>query len=218
MDANSAALLRQMRAELQRVSQELLNTRTHVAELARRPRSISEEIDAIPGRRLVYTLSGEQSFTASQDGTRGNPINMLVSQDGPFVMTHYPLVGWTPNLPSNAANFGIWSPTRSYPMPTQQRQMLATSSAYSTTMDVIDISYELIDSGSQRNFQNITVGGGLLSQADHLIPLPVPTLFQPNTTVSIIITYHNILFGTNGEDTTGGLLHVDLPGYRIAQM
>lgn len=218
MDANASALLRQMRAELARVSQELLNTRTHVSELSKRSRSVDEEINSIPGRRLVYTLSGEQSFTASQDGLRGNPISMLVSQDGPFIMTHYPIITWRPELPATADNLGLWSPIRSYPMPTQMRSFLNTTSALPTNLDVIDISYELMDSGSTRNFQNTTVGPGLISQPGELIALPVATLFQPNTTVSIVITYHNILFGTAGTDTTGGLLHVDLPGYKIAQM
>lgn len=216
MDPNSAAMLRRLAAQVQSLQQEIINVRTSEA---RRARSVDEEINAIPGRRIVYTLSGEQSFTiAANDGLRGSPINMLVSQDGPFVMTHYPLVGWTPNLPSTATRFGQWMPIRSYPLPTQQSGMLATSTALATTYESIDISYELSDSGSQRNFQNITVGAGLFSQADNMIPLPVPTLFQPNTTISIVITYNNILFGSQGTATTGGLLHVDLPGYRIVSL
>lgn len=215
MDSNTSAMLRRLAAQVAQLQQEVVNVRTSEA---RRARSIDEEINAIQGRRIVYTLSGEQSFTATQDGVRYNPINMLVSQDGPFVMTHYPLIGWTPNLPTTATRFGQWMPVRSYPLPVQQGGMLATSSALSTTQEIIDISYELSDSGSQRNFQNITVGAGLISQADNMIPLPVPTLFQPNTTISIVITYNNILFGTQGTATTGGLLHVDLPGYRIVSL
>lgn len=213
MDPNSAALLRQLKSIVNAQSQELMSIK---AQISGRSRSVDEEINSILGRRIVYTLSGEQSFTSSQDGARGNPINMLVSQDGPFVMTHYPVVGWTVNLPSTATRTGRWSPVNSYPLPLQQLY-LATTSAMATNLDVIDISYELTDSGSQRNFQNITVGGGLLSQQGNLVPLPVPTLFQPNTTVSIIITYNNILFGSGDTATTGGLLHVDLPGYRIVQ-
>lgn len=214
MDSNTAALLRRLQGLVSQQSQELANLKL---EWSRRARSVDEEINAIAGRRIVYTLSGEQSFTSTQDGTRGNPINMLVSQDGPFVMTHYPLIGWTVNLPSTATRFGKWSPINSFPLDLQTG-MLATTTALPLDLDIIDISYELTDSGSQRNFQNITVGGGLLSRQGDLVPLPVPTLFQPNTTISIIITYNNILFGTDATDTTGGLLHVDLPGYRIVSM
>jgi hypothetical protein len=108
------------------------------------PRSITEEIDSIPGRRIFYQLSERLSFTISDDGTRGQPMNMLVSQDGPFIQTHYPLVAWKPNLPDNATNFGQWSSVYSWPLPDQERP----------DRDFLDLSWELIDQGSQRNFQN----------------------------------------------------------------
>jgi hypothetical protein len=215
MDPKLAAYLRQLQAAH---AQEMANMRTAIAELQKRPRSITEEIDSIPGRRIVYTLSGEQTFTTSQDGTRANPISMLVSQDGPFVMTHYPCIGWYPSSPSNADNFGRWRPISSYPLPMQQNGE-GGSDSESSLMEIIDISYELIDGGSQRNFQNLTVGPNMMSTRDNLIPLPVPTLFAPNTTIQVVITYNNILFPTGPtNDTTGGTLHVDLPGYRIVNL
>lgn len=211
------AIIRQLRQVAARQEQQLATLQSQIAELQKRPRSITEEIDAIPGRRIVYTLSGEQSFTSSQDGVRGNPISMLVSQDGPFVMTHYPLIMWYPNAPSNATNFGRWRPISSWPLPNQQNATAATN-ADSTVLDIIDISFEIIDGGSQRNFQNLTVAPGLLSRPDNLVPLPVPTLFAPNTTVQVIVTYNNILFSTANTPPTGGNLHVDLPGYRIVNL
>jgi hypothetical protein len=210
MDPKLAAYLRQLQAQQH---QEMSNLRTAIAELQKRPRSITEEIDAIPGRRIVYTLSGDQSFTTSQDGTRANPINMLVSQDGPFIMTHYPAIGWYVNAPSNADNYGHWSSVSSYPLPAQQLGMTAAN------YDYIDISYEIVDGGSQRNFQNLTAGPNLISTRDNMIPLPVPTLFAPNTTIQIFITYNNIAFASGTSvDATGGNLHVDLPGYRIVNL
>lgn len=211
------AIIRQLRQVAARQEQQLATLQSQIAELQKRPRSITEEIDAIPGRRIVYTLSGEQSFTSSQDGVRGNPISMLVSQDGPFVMTHYPLVMWYPNAPSTATNFGRWRPISSWPLPNQQNATAATN-ADSTVLDIIDISFEIVDGGSQRNFQNLTVAPGLLSRPDNLVPLPVPTLFAPNTTVQVIVTYNNILFSTANTPPTGGNLHVDLPGYRIVNL
>lgn len=214
----SEAVIRQLNTVVKQQNQELSNLRTAVAELQKRPRSITEEIDSIPGRRIVYTLSGEQSFTSTQNGTRGNPISFLVSQDGPFVMTHYPCIGWYPNAPSNADRYGIWSPISSYPLP-RQNSGGAADNAQGTWLDTIDISYEIVDGGSQRAFQNITVGPNLISTRDNMIPLPVPTLFAPNTTIQVYITYNDIFFGTAPTvDTTGGLLHVDLPGYRIVQL
>lgn len=211
------AIIRQLRQVAARQEQQLATLQSQIAELQKRPRSITEEIDAIPGRRIVYTLSGEQSFTSSQDGVRGNPVSMLVSQDGPFVMTHYPLIMWYPNAPSTATNFGRWRPISSWPLPNQQNATAATN-ADSTVLDVIDISFEIVDGGSQRNFQNLTVAPGLLSRPDNLVPLPVPTLFAPNTTVQVIVTYNNILFSSANTPPTGGNLHIDLPGYRIVNL
>lgn len=170
------------------------------------PRSITEEIDSIPGRRIFYTLSGRLDFTAAQDGLRGEPIAFAVSQDGPFIATHYPLVMWKPNAPDNATHFGRWRPVASWPLPDQILDD-----------DIVDLSYEVDDTGSQRNFQN-EAAGPLFSRPDNLVPLPVPTLFAPNTTIRFTPTFENILFGTPEVPTTGGELYVGWPGYKIANL
>ena len=171
-------------------------------------RSITEEIDSIPGRRIFYTLSDRISFTSAEDGLRGEPLTFQVSQDGPFIMTHYPVVSWLPNAPDNADNFGQWSPVGSWPLPTQQ----------AATQDRIDISYEMVDGGNQRNFQNEAVGQ-VLSRPDNIVPLPVPTLWSPNSVIQFFPTYEDIFFDPDATvDTTGGSLVVGLPGYRIVNM
>lgn len=173
-----------------------------------RPKSITEEIDSIPGRRIFYTLSDRVNFTADDDGLRGEPLNYQVSQDGPFVMTHYPIAAWKPNAPDSATNFGQWSPVRSWPLSGQQN----------TDQDRIDLSYEFIDGGSQRNFQNEALGPAF-SNPDNFVPLPVPTLFSPNSSIQIFPTYENILFdGTPSTPTTGGELWIGLLGYRIVNL
>lgn len=172
------------------------------------PRSITQEIDSIPGRRIFYNLSDRASFTIAQNGTRAQPLTFLISQDGAFIATHYPLVMWKPNTPSNATNFGQWSPVSSWPLPTQQ----------STNQDRIDLSYEIVDSGSQRNFQN-EAAGPLFSRPDNMVPLPVPTLFSPNTTIQFFPTFEDIFFDPDSAVvTTGGELVVTIPGYRIVNM
>lgn len=203
------ATVRQLVAAQNAANKSIAQLQSVITELSRRPRSIVEEIDQIPGRRILFTLSGEQTFAAAQDGQRGTPVTMLVSQDGPFVMTHYPVFSWVPSLPTNATNFGRQSPIRSFPVATQQ---------VTTAIDVIDVSYEFVDAGSQRNFQNLTVSGQLISTADNMIPLPVPTLFAPNTTIQVTPTYLNIAFGAPATPTTQGTLHIDLPGYRIVNL
>lgn len=170
--------------------------------------SITAEIDAIPGRRIFYNLTDRIAFTAAQNGLRGNPLKYEISQDGNFIATHYPLVMWKPNAPSTASNLGAWSPVGSWPLPAQQI----------TNVDIIDLSYEVVDSGSQRNFQN-EASGPVFSRPDNLVPLPVPTLFSPSSVIQFFPTYERIFFNGDAEvPTTGGQLVVTFPGYRIVNM
>jgi len=171
------------------------------------PKSITQEIDSIPGRRIFYNAVGVQSFTTADAGQRGQPINFLVSQDGPFIQTHYPLVVWRPSAPSNATNFGVTRPVCSWPLPDQV-----------IDGDRVDLSYEFVSGGSQRNFQNLPAGP-LFSRPDNFAPLPVPTLFSPNETIQVFLTFESIAFDTTvAEPTTEGTLQVTLPGYRIVNM
>jgi hypothetical protein len=199
--------LRQIMAPLKQEILRLRQEQEALKDMAKRPRTIQEEIDAIPGRRLFYTLSNSVTFTADLDGRQGPPVTMLVSQDGPFVMTHYPMMLWKPSLPTNATDFGRWRPVTSYPLPDQVLDD-----------DIIDVSYQFIDTGSQRNFQSNPVPAGLLSTPDNLIPLPCPTLFTPNTSIQVVPTYENILFSAISTPATQGTLVVALPGYRIVNM
>ena len=206
--ADLAAHLRQI---LTPIRNELIRAKRELAEVkaiaASRPRTITEEIDAIPGRRIFYTLSAVQTFDAALDGRPGQVMSFLVSQDGPFIMTHYPVAMWRSSSPDTATTFGRWRPVASWPLPDQVLDD-----------DIIDISYSMADAGSQRNFQNLPILAGLLSRPDNMIPLPVPTLFTPNTTIQFIPQYENILFSVTAVPTTQGTLVVALPGYRIVSL
>jgi hypothetical protein len=172
------------------------------------PRSITEEIDSLPGRRIFYNLSGRQGFGLAQLGRRADAISFFVSQDGPFVMTHYPLVVWKPNAPDTATHLGQWSPPSSWPVPLQQ----------SANQDSINLSYEFFDGGSQRSFSN-EAAAPLFSRPDNLAPLPVPTLFAPNANIQFIPVYEDIFFDQDAEvPSEGGQLVVTLPGYRIVNL
>lgn len=206
-----AELAHYLRQVLTPLRNELIRTKRELAEVkaiaASRPRTITEEIDAIPGRRIFYTLSGVQVFDATLDGRSGQPINFLVSQDGPYIMTHYPIAMWRSSAPDTATTFGRWRPVTSWPLPDQVLDD-----------DIIDISYSMTDGGSQRSFQNLPVLAGLLSRPDNLIPLPVPTLFTPNAVVQFTPQYENILFSATVTPTTAGTLVVACPGYRIVNL
>jgi hypothetical protein len=170
-----------------------------------RPLSVAEEIDAIPGRRMEGTLSGEIAFTAASVGVRGVPITLNVSQDGPFVMTHYPMVVWRPTAPDNTPNLNRWRPVSTFPLPDQV-----------VDTDIIDIAYELQDGGNQRLLQNAP-RGPLLSRPDNIVPCPIPTLWSPATVLSFI-PYYLALTWNSDPAPTEGTLHVDIPGYRIVNM
>jgi hypothetical protein len=176
------------------------------------PRSITQEIDQIPGRRIYYNLVGRIEFSIADDGRRGQPISLLVSQDGPFIQTHYPFALWLPSAPAAATNFGLWRPVTPWPLPTQ-----AIPGPQDLNDDIISISYEVTDGGSQRNFQNEAVPP-ILSRPDLLIPLPVPTMFTPNTVVQFTPTYERILFTSAPTPPDEGVLVCALPGYRIVNM
>jgi hypothetical protein len=176
-----------------------------IAELQSRPRTITEEIDQIPGRRIETVLSGEVIFDITDEGKRGNPILIQVSQDGPFVMTHYPMALWRPTLPTTATNFERWRPISTYPLPDQV-----------VDSDIIDLMYELQDGGSQRNFQNAP-RGPLLSRPDNVVPCAVPTLWSPNSAIAFYPTYNRLTWDSEIPPTQG-TLHVDLIGYRIVNL
>jgi len=176
-----------------------------IAELQTRPRTITEEIDQIPGRRIETVLSGEVVFDITDQGKRGNPILIQVSQDGPFIMTHYPMALWRPTLPTTATNYERWRPVSTYPLPDQV-----------VDTDIIDLLYEMQDGGSQRNFQNAP-RGPLLSRPDNVVPCAVPTLWSPNSAIAFFPTYNKLTWDS-ATPPTQGTLHVDLIGYRIVNL
>lgn len=185
-----------------------------IEKLCDRPPNILEEVESIPGRRIYYNLVAQTTFTIAQNGRRGQPAQALVSQDGPFIQTHYPFALWRPSAPATATNFGLWRPVSAYPLPDQATP---ASGNFDLDEDIISISYEVTDAGSQRNFQN-AAAPPILSTPDNLVPLPVPTLFTPNSTVQFFPTYESIRFSNGVVPPTDGVLVVAFPGYRIANM
>ena len=200
-----AAYLRQLASTSKQQANQIAILQAAIADLSSRPRSVAEEIDAIPGRRVEGTLSGEVTFAAADEGNRGAPIIFQVSMDGPFVMTHYPLVLWRPTAPEAATNFGRWRPVSTFPLPDQV-----------VDTDIIDIMYELNDGGNQRMFQN-EARAPLFSRPDNIVPTPVPTLFGSNSAIAFVP--HYLSFTWDGATPpTQGTLHVDLIGYRIVNL
>lgn len=200
-----AAILRSHKTALTTLQAQIGQLAQAFNQLNERPASVQEEIDRIPGRRIESVLAGEVTFTASDEGQAGAPIIITVSQDGPFIMTHYPMALWRPSAPSGATNLGRWRPVSTFPLPTQQ-----------VGTDIIDLMYEMQDGGAQRNMQNAP-RGPLFSRPDNIVPCPVPTMWSPNAT---IVFRPNYLAFTWDSDVppTEGTLHVDLIGYRITNL
>lgn len=205
VDPNTAALIRSHHAAIQGLQSQVQQLIQALNAQQSRPRSIQEEIDAIEGRRIESTLSGEVTFTAAAVGQRAAPIVFQVSQDGPFIMTHYPLCVWRPTAPTSATNLNRWRPVSTYPLPAQV-----------VNTDIIDILYELNDGGSQRLGQN-EPRGPLLSRPDNIVPCPILTMWSPNAAILFQPTYLALTW--NGTvPPTEGTLHVDLIGYRIVNL
>lgn len=209
MDANTQAFLQRLAAEhreLKRQNAEILVAyKAFVRACEDAPRSITAEIDSIPGRRVFYNLVAVLPFTAAQAGLRGQPMPMQVSQDGPFVQCFYPLVMWFPTAPDTTTNFGRWRPVYTWPLPDQV-----------VDTDIIDLSWEMSDSGGQRQYQNIAAPP-LFSTPDNAIPLGVPTIYSPNTVIQFTPTFNAITFNS-AIPPTAGLLVVSLAGYKAANL
>lgn len=200
-----AAYLRGLNAKLQQQGAVIVQLQQVVTQLASRPRTIQEEIDSIPGRRIESALVGSVLFDASDEGQRGEPIIIQVPQDGPFIQTHYPLALWFPTAPSNAVNLNRWRPVSTFPLPDQI-----------VDTDIIDIMYEMQDGGNGRLFQN-QPRGVLLSRPDNIVPVPIPTLWSPNTSINFTPTYLSFTWDSDPE-VTQGELHVTIPGYHIVNL
>lgn len=202
---NHANMLGRLNRQIAQQAQQLAQLNMQVADLMSRPQTITEAIDAIPGRRIESIFSGEVAFDLNDLGQRGKPVIIPISQDGDFIMTHYPMALWFPTAPNNATNLNRWRPVQSAYLPTQQ-----------VAKDFIDIKYELDDAGSQRFMQN-DARGPVLSRPDNIVPCPVPTQWAPNASIKFTPTY--MAFTWDGAVApTAGILHVDLIGYRIVNL
>lgn len=203
--AMHARLLASLRDQLQQTMGALAALQDQVTQSAARPRSPTEMLDAVKGRRIESVLSGDVLFDSTMDGKTGNPVTIQVSQDGPFVITHYPMVLWYPTAPSTTTNLRRWRPVTTFPLPDQV-----------VDEDIIDLQYTIIDGGAQRNFQN-NPRGPMFSRPDVLQPLPMPTLFAPNATIQFYPIFNKITWNSATPPTQGNL-HVDFPGYRIVNL
>lgn len=206
MDNATAQLLRKIQGENAQLRAVMNQLMSDMKKLQAKDNDPIKQLNEIDGRRCSYFLTGSQSFTTAQDGARGADISMIVSQDGPFIWTHWPVVMWRPNAPSTATNLGVWRPVYSWPLPDQVEDA-----------DLINLSWEIRDGGSQRLFQSESMPP-MFSYPGALHPLPFPTVFAPNSSLVFTPIYENIAFDTGDTATTGGLLKVLCPGFRIVNM
>ncbi|MCJ7752585.1 MAG: hypothetical protein MUQ65_16100 [Armatimonadetes bacterium] len=173
-----------------------------------------DEIDQIEGRHISYWGHGEQLFTIAQQGIDGQAISIQISQDGPFVWTHYPVVLWRPTAPAGATLFGVWRPVTHFPL---VMQGVDAGAALDLNSDIVSISWRMSDGGSQRNFQAASLPP-LFSHPYQQIPLPKRVLFTPNSVITFTPTYRRIAFNNAVTPATEGNLEVMLPGFRIVNM
>lgn len=171
----------------------------------------TENVNNIPGRRMFFTLRGQQTITTANDGLRGQPMFMSVGQDGPFVMTSYPVIMWKPTASeATPLAVGKWRPIASWPLPDQV-----------STTNTMDVSYEITDVGPGRNMQGgnasnqvtvpVPVVPSLISRPNNVLPLPLPQVFDANTVIQCVLTFNDM----NWTTLTSAQVRVELPGYKI---
>lgn len=119
------------------------------------PTQHSKDIDAIPGRRVVYTMSGDLNIGPSRTMV-SERVLFSVNQDGPFILTHFPLFFWQASRQEGGS--GEWCETREW-------------------------SYHWLDASSQRFMAAAEIK--IFSRSDMLNPLPSAALFAPNSTIEI---------------------------------
>lgn len=208
-DPQTAALLRQMTDAIKSLRSDNAAFKAQIAALQATAKPLTDEdrINAIQGNRKWFGLTGNGDFDANAIGTPIAPITFDLSQDGPFIWTHFPLVTWKPTLPNNADNLGRWSPVSPWPLATQEI----------THGDVVSISWTFSD-GDQRQFQTESLPP-LFSRPDYLMPLPKPTLIVPAQKLQFQPIFEYILFNSSATHaTTNGKLKVVLPGFKIVNL
>ena len=201
---NIEQLAASVRQALNDRDQRIARLESVIASLKAGARPVEEEIDSIPGRRIPMHPTQTLAFTATDDNTRATALSFKLSQDGPFIMTCYPVVTWRVSAPSTATTFGRWRPVYSWDVPTQQEG----------ATEWINISWELVDTGPQQNFQDNALPP-FFSRLDKLMPLAKPCMFAPLSVIQFVPTFNDITFSAASTATTGGTLVVSLIGYRI---
>jgi hypothetical protein len=87
---------------------------------------------------------------------------------------------------------------------------------YDLNEDIVSVSYEVQDAGSQRLFQNEPTPP-VFSRPDNLIPLPVPTMLTPNSTLTTTIIFESIRFSAEIPPTEGVIVAA-YPSFRIVNL
>ena len=191
-------------------------------------RSVEGELNNIPGRRCIFTPRRTQTFTTADQGIEGDVLLYDLPKDGPWVMTHYPIVEWKITAAAAPTFIGQWRPVGDWPTVSQQ-----------LSHEFLNCSLRIRDAGPERDLQNTAllknssvstqpfairhVPAGDFSRPGAIKKLPVPTLFPAKSVVAINIFYDAVVFdpfsiGKVFYTTTEGELTVTLPGYRIANL
>jgi hypothetical protein len=111
------------------------------------------DIDSIPGRRMAYNMSMDGTSTA------GNHVDFLISQDGPFILTHFPILLW------------------------QYREGTSRWVVSGSREDELGTFYLMSDESCQRMLTRNWIN--IYSQPHQLTPLPMSTLFVPNSMIRL---------------------------------
>jgi hypothetical protein len=162
-------------------------------------------IEDIPGKRVPFIASIEINIDS---GTTTRVEGQYpVTQDGPFVTTGMAMF-WTR---TSGAYQGYWMPATTYGM---RMAMSSQQLGYGGLFDnpcVASFDVEVSDSGSDRNWQNISFASALFNpESGGIYMWPTAYMFATNSVARVYVT------PTVAPDTDGTVA-VLLLGYKIVQ-
>lgn len=185
--------------------QTLKRSQEELTALLRRVSDAPKWIEEIPGKRSPYIAGVEITIAASSTSRAEGTLN--IGTDGPFTVTGLAMFFQRTSAPYN----GGWAPATTV----EARMAAATQGVgfqYLYDQPVLgSFDIEVLESGADRNWQNIAFASALFSPAAGCVyVLPVSTLVGRASTLTVRVT-------PTIEQSVAGKVGFYFLGYKIVQ-
>lgn len=201
---SNAALAAALRQE-QRHRQQLHDTVNELMQLQKARKDTPKWIEEMPGRRVPYFAPIDLNLAANSTSKVESVHN--VSTDGMFIITA--IMGFFKR--TSGAYAGIWGPITAYDARIAETGQQHGYAFLFNQPNVISGDVEIIDRGSDRNWQDRPVASAAWSpQAGGAYILPASNLLGRNSTIQVTFTPGVAIAQT-------GTVQIVLAGYKIVQ-